>query len=336
MSIKSPNSRRLFVTVVVVGLLAMAAGNSAQAGYQVGIAVVVQAPVSQGGQCSYNFANINGNGGCSIALGSTGLVTPPNSPPDNSGTATAASAVVSGGTIAPGSGSVSVDLSKASVHLDASSVPAPPSPPGQNYSGSVVSEYGNYSDTLHYTVAGANPTTVTPIPFTFTIDGSMSGAGPFDSAQLPSGQLVGQVNYGNGGPPIGGDARFNLLWNSSTGYQTAIGYLDTYPSNAPGIWTHDAALTQFTYTDTFDLTGASGNFPISLSTQLVCEYGVTCNYGNTLQVALNPPSDVTLTSDSGVFPTQTPSPTPTPEPGSLGLLAFSIAGIALYRRRRLR
>jgi hypothetical protein len=235
--------------------------------------------------------------------------------------ATAASASVSGATsIASGSGSVSVDLSTASVHLFASSTNAAPVAQGSS-----VSEDGNYSDTLHYTVAGAGPTAVTPIGFSFTIDGSMQGAGPF-----ASGSLNGEVQYG------ARDARFDLVLNSDTGFQTAIGELDTFPSGAPGIWTHNAALTLFTYTDTFDVTGASGSFPILLDTFLLCEYGVVCDYGDTLQVALNPPSDVALSSDSGVFPTGTPSPTPTPEPGTLGLLAFGMAGIAFCRRWRLR
>jgi hypothetical protein len=325
MSIKASNSRRLFVTAVAAGLLAMGAGNSAQAGYQVAIATQVDVQgrpgagePAAGGACSYNFANVNGNGGCTIAQGSTGFVTPPISPPDNSGMATAASASVSGATsIASGSGSVSVDLSAASVHLFASSTNAAPVAQGSS-----VSEYGNYSDTLHYSAGGAGPNTVTPIGFSFSIDGSMQGAGPF-----ASGGLVGQVDYDSR------DARFNIVFDSSTG-QAAIGYLDTYPSDAPGTWTYNAALTQFTYTDTFDVTGASGSFPILLDSQLICEYGVVCDYGDTLQVGLNAPGDVTLTSDSGVFPTQ--APTPTPEPGTVGLLAFGMAGFAFCRRWRLR
>jgi hypothetical protein len=337
MSTKSSNSRRLFVTVATTGLLAMG-GSSAQAGFQVQVFDDVGVGVppgagepAAGGECGYNFGIPSGCAG--LGPNTTGFVTPPTTPPGNSGTATAAIASVSGVTsIASGSGSVSADLSNASVHLDASSAVGN----GTEAGGSSVSEDGNYSDTLHYTVGGAGPTTVTPIGFTFTIDGSMQQVlgpvpGPF-----AAGELNGQVNYGNGGPPSGGDARFDLKLNSDTGYQTAIGYLDTYPSGAPGTWTYNAALTEFTYTDTFDLTGASGSFPISLDTFLLCEYGVVCNYGDTLQVGLTLPSDVTLTSDSGVFPTGTPSPTPTPEPGTLGLLAFGMAGVAVSRRWRLR
>jgi PEP-CTERM motif len=270
---KRPNPRRLFVTVAATGLLAIVAGNSAHAGYQVAIEANLGAPLGGAGTCSYNF----GTGGC-IGLGTdtTGFVTPPTTPPGNSGTATAASAGISGGSPS-GSGSVS---------------------------------------------AGAGPTTVTPIGFTFTIDGSMQGSGPF-----AAGELNGEVQY------AARDARFDLKLNADTGYQTAIGYLDTYPSGAPGIWTYNAALTQFTYTDTFDVTGASGSFGISLDTFLLCEFGVVCDYGDTLGVALNVPSDVTLTSDSGVFPTG--APTPAPEPGTLGLLAFGIAGIAFCRQWRL-
>jgi hypothetical protein len=318
MSIKASKSLRLFVTVVATGLLAMGAGNSAQAGYQVSIETILGAAGGGAGACGYNFGI---PGGCAgLGTDTTGFVTPATTPPGNTGTATAAIAGISGGA-APGSGSVSADLSTASVHLDASSDVGN----GTEAGGSAVGEYGNYSDTLHYTVGGAGPTTVTPIGFSFTIDGSMKGSGPF-----ASGQLQGEVQY------AASDARFYLLLDSTTGYQTAIGYLDTYPSNAPGTWTHNAALTQFTYTDTLDVTGASGSFPILLDTQLNCQYGVVCDYGDTLQVALNPPNDVTLTSDSGVFPTGTPSPTPTPEPGTLGLLAFGMAGIAFCRRWRLR
>jgi hypothetical protein len=315
-SIKSSNSRWLFVTVMAAGVLAMGAGNSAQAGYQVAIETSLEAAGGGAGACGYNFGI---PGGCAgLGPDTTGSVTPPTTPPGNSGTATAASAGVSGGSV-PGSGSVSADLSRASVHLAASSAVGN----GTEVGGSLVAEYGNYSDTLHYTVAGAGPTTVTPIGFTFTIDGSMSGAGPF-----ASGQLQGEVQY------AASDARFYLLLDSDTGYQTAIGYLDTYPSDAPGNWTHNAALTQFTYTDTLDVTGASGSFPMLLDTQLNCQYGVVCDYGDTLQVALNLPSDVTLTSDSGVFPTGTPYRDAVTDPSS-GTRNPWLAGVRHGRHRVL-
>ena len=197
MSIKASNSRRLFVTVAATGLLAMGAGNSAQAGYQVQVFDDVQVQgrpgagePAAGGECGYNFGIPSGCAG--LGADTTGFVTPPTTPPGNSGTATAAIASVSGATsIASGSGSVSVDLSAASVHLFASSTNAAPVAQGSS-----VSEQANYSDTLHYTVGGAGPTTVTPIGFSFTIDGSMQGSGPF-----AAGELNGQVNYGNGGPP---------------------------------------------------------------------------------------------------------------------------------------
>jgi hypothetical protein len=47
-----------------------------------------------------------------------------------------------------------------------------------------------------------------------------------------------------------------------------------------GIWTHNAALTQFTYTDSFDITGASESFGILLDSQLICQFGVGCDYGD--------------------------------------------------------
>jgi hypothetical protein len=315
---KRSNSRRLFLTVAATGMLAMGAGHSALAGYQVSIGSFVEAAGAGASACAYNEDNIRAGGGCQFAPGFTGSVTPLASPPGNAGTATAAIAGISGSGTVPASGSVAADLATASAHLSASSAVGN----GTEAGGSSVSESSNFSDTLHYTVGGAGPTTVTPIGFSFSIDGSMHGSGPF-----AAGGLVGQVDYDSR------DARFNIVFDSSTG-QAGIGYLDTYPSAAPGTWTHNAALTQFIYADTFDVTGASGSFGISLNSSLLCEYGVVCDYGDTLQVALNAPSDVMLTSDSGVFPTQ--APTPTPEPGTVGLLAFGMAGIAFCRRWRLR
>jgi hypothetical protein len=315
---KRSNSRRLFVTVVATALLAMGAGNNALAGYQVSISSELETGAG-GSACSYNFASHNPNGGCILAPGVTGSVMPPSSPPDNSGAATKAMLGISGGGTLPASGSVAADLSTASVHLSASSTNGAPASEG-----SVAAENGNYSDTLHFTVGGAGPTTSTPVGFTFTIDGTMLGSGPF-----ASGELMGQVDVGPR------EAQFDLVLNSSTNDQTAIGYLRPDP-NGMGIWTHNAALTQFTYTDSFDITGPSESFGILLGSQLICEYGVSCDYGDTLQAALTYPSNVTLTSDSGVFPTETPSPTPAPEPGTLGLLAFGMAGVAVSRRWRLR
>jgi len=222
----------------------------------------------------------------------------------------------------PANASVSADLSTASVHLSASTIA---NTSGSLAAGSSVSESGNYSDTLHFTVAGAGPTTSTRIGFSFTIDGSMGVPGPVARDQLTAGELNGAIIFGPR------EAQFDLALNSSTGYQTAINFLLADP-NGMGTWTHSADLTQFTYTDSFDITGASESLGILLDSFLLCEYGVVCDYGDTLQVALNYPSNVTLTSDSGVFPTQTP--TAAPEPGTLGLLAFGMAGVAVSRRWR--
>src|SRR5271165_4621995 len=102
MPIKASNSRRLFVTVVAAGLLAMW-GNSAQAGYQVQVFDDVQVQgrpgagePAAGGECGYNSGIPSGCAG--LGADTTGFVTPPTTPPGNSGTATAAIASVSGAT----------------------------------------------------------------------------------------------------------------------------------------------------------------------------------------------------------------------------------------------
>ena len=66
---------------------------------------------------------------------------------------------------------------------------------------------------------------------------------------------------------------------------------------------------------------------------LGCGDGTTCSYGDTGYVTFGLPSDVSFTSDSGVFYRQ---PIGTPEPGTLSILAIGLGMLGFLRRAGLR
>ena len=102
-------------------------------------------------------------------------------------------------------------------------------------------------------------------------------------------------------PQSGATRDLDLKLNSDTGFRTAIGYLDTLipalrREFGPTMPRSQSSPTQIPLTPPVRVEASE----FSLDSFLLCEYGVVCDYGDTLQVGLNAPSDVTLTSGSGV------------------------------------
>ncbi len=275
-----------------------------------------------GGDCIYG----PGAGGrcVSNSLGFAGSVDPMG----GNGTATRViAAATAAGAGATAESRATVDLSDGSIHLYGAdsnvtgNCSAPLACGGTN-------TYGHYFDTLHFSVPGAGADTITPVQLTFRLDGTMVNSGTDTYDSNAAAEVFGQLTFGHS------DARFDLKSNAATGYVTTLGYLDTYPSNAPGVWVSTPGYTSNTYTETYFLTGASGDIGVELSVNLACSLGYVCDYSHTAKFGLVLPAGASFSSDSGVFLTA-PVGGAVPEPASWALLVagFGVVGAAARRRR---
>ncbi|MBV8843254.1 MAG: hypothetical protein JO307_10630 [Bryobacterales bacterium] len=173
-------------------------------------------------------------------------------------------------------------------------------------------------DNVHFSVAGAGATTVTPITVTWSFDGSLTG--PFlgfsgtpveAQSQLQLGGSVSASEDIFGGPP------------TLTGINQSGWVSGNFTSATP-------ALVQFS--GVYDLVGSSTTLPFLLSLSTFASNGDTADFSHTSQVGLILPSNVTFTSDSGAFLTGTSASTP--EPSSWIFFVTACAAVAMVRYRR--
>lgn len=321
------------VAISLLSATALTAASPAAAAYSVSINTTASAgniydAGSEG--CRYNYSSTGGvcSGGTAHYDGvATGSVTPNGG--DNNATYASAHVLGSGGGASAAASSTS-DLATASLHLTGIDS-------GQTQNGSSAEHphgytgaYAAFTDVLHFAVAGASAATVTPFTLIFGLDGKMMPTGS-NIEGTSNGEIYGQLNFG------GSDARFDLKNNASTGFQTAVNYLDTYPSSAPGVWTTNVDHTVNTYTQTFNILGANQDFAVALFASLNCATGMSCDYGNTAKIGLQLPSGTNFTSDSGVFLAGlNPVVGSVPEPATwaMMMLGFGMIGFAARRRSK--
>jgi len=318
-------------TLLLTATAAIAAASPAHAAYN----VTVQSRASAGNiydhgtaGCGYNDGGGAGFGGhCATGFAHYGGVASATVDPlGGDGSATSARAATSGG----GGGATATsrvvsDLRTGSLHLYGADSSRTGNCSSAELACGGTNTYATLADTLHFTVPGAAADTRTAINLVLTVEGSFTN--PFTEGDGgASGEIFGGLNFGHSA------ARFDLKSNLSTGYVTTVGYLDTYPSGAPGVWTSNAGLTRNVYTETYFLTGASGDIAVALSANMPCQAYV-CNFENTAKIALGLPTGVTFTSDSGVFLAGTAGGVPEPAAWVMMLAGFGIVGTAVRRRR---
>jgi hypothetical protein len=298
-----------------VALLGLAAAGSAQAAYLVQVSSSSGDGTNAGANCAYNY----GSDSCVAGPGASGSTTP-----SGSGNAVTATATTATSNIAS-SGFATSDLTTGSLHLAVTSSATSGGAGGSTSE----TEVANFSDVLHYTVAGASADTVTAITVTVSVDGVMSLSGTNINDNTASGELLGSMTFGSS------DARFIFQNNYTTGFAT-LATLDTYPSAYPGTWTSNADNTQAFYTETYNVVGASGDISLSLDASLQCFNGMNCNYGDTAKIGISGPADFSYTSDSGALLTASAVTGGVPEPATwaLMLLGFGGLGATLRRARR--
>jgi hypothetical protein len=186
-----------------------------------------------------------------------------------------------------------------------------------------------FSDLLHYTVMGANSSTITDIGITFSVDGSMAEAG-FGVAGLTS--------------------AINL--DSAASEETDIGDMLSggtcmsgpciYHQFTAGTWVSQGYsinnVGDVVFNGVFALTGASGDLSILATLSLTSAVnGVSGaandDFSHTAMISLSLPQGVSYTSDSGVFLTQSGAAVPEPSTVWLGAAGIAFVGMMLRKKR---
>ncbi|MDQ6760868.1 MAG: PEP-CTERM sorting domain-containing protein [Acidobacteriota bacterium] len=98
----------------------------------------------------------------------------------------------------------------------------------------------------------------------------------------------------------------------------------SFSSNTPGL---------VVFNGVYALTGPRVDLGIAATLSASCGLGANCDYTNTGQFKITSPgSNVTYTSDSGVFLTGAPAAS-TPEPASVALLGTGFAALLVLRKK---
>ncbi len=319
------SGHRFWFSLTAVGLVTfgVATESEARGSYGVSTLADAQAPYNEGGSASYNneFTNSSygifttNSGSASGTTDTTGLVT-------SSYDTAYASSHSEGQNVYPGlfgSASASANLADGTVHTYASAN-------GLNnnsvqtglFANSDATANAGFKDTLHFSIAGANSSTITYIRVFYSVAGTFQAYNPGNNyAVLHS--FLGL------GPSV-------VETNVETINNGALGITQSDFSNfESGSGFTQLTTNDLTFEGTFALHGASDTEQLSFFVDSQATNGVLMDL--TGQVSLGLSTGVTFTSDSGVFLTASA----VPEPASLTMAGIGGAiCLFVYRRRRAR
>jgi hypothetical protein len=252
---------------------------------------------------------------------------------DHAGTATSAFDTLMGSDAnGPAAAAVSASLADGAIHASAAGSF------GVVYQGqdqfSRGSAVGVLGDTLHFTIAGADASTVTSIQVEYHIDGgevanrtaAFGSQGGFTAYTLAFGDtsIHDRSSWTPGVTGPGTDPFPQYAGQNVNGGFGAV--------TLANITTLSYAPEDTDFIATYNLTGASVTAPFSEWFGVGCQDGMACDFSHTSQVAFLLPRGVTYTSDSGVFLGGTAG---VPEPTTWAMLILGMfGGGAVLRRRR--
>jgi len=165
------------------------------------------------------------------------------------------------------------------------------------------------NDRLHFRIAGASADTTTLIGVSLTLGGLISGSSGYAGVST-------QLNFGNAYLVDNILASPASLPHISSTY--APGWSSySFSSNAPDL---------ITFNGVYALNGPQVDLAFVAAVGAESSLGMSYDYIQQLQLT-GLPSNVTYTSDSGVFLTSALAPTP--EPGTIALFGAGLAALAL-------
>ena len=305
---RSPNAAHRRATLILVTTAALMFGTSAvHAAYYVQTYADATGGYNRGCAATYNYGNTFGQGAAFISdAGNSAPCAHPVAQfngqtlttigtEDTTGKLTAAndsSNLVTDNGSYSANATASADLKTGKVHLTGTGA-------------GIYAGFGSFTslarlnDTLHFTVAGANASTVTLVPVSFSFAGNLiDGATPSQS----SAELNWSFSFGNASTYEFGD--YGAGYYAPPRYPT-YEFPETTPSRTSG-W-ESYSFASYTPTDTrftglYAITGASADIPIDFLLEIRGN-GLTLDYSNGGTIGVGDVSGLSYTSDSGVFGT---------------------------------
>ena len=201
--------------------------------------------------------------------------------------------------------------------------------------------FAQMHDILNFNIAGATATAHTRVTVQYTIDGSFASVAVLPPGNLPMALVIARLSMNNPSSAGGSlNAQATAQWDprvSATSVPTLIGTNESFTGagdvfntgdvNGTGSWAGSSA-NLMTFTGSFDLIGSSVTLNPTLTLDVNCSLA-SCDFGNTARFSfVNLPSNVSYTSNSGLFLAAVP------EPQSWALMFAGLVGIGFQARRR--